>query len=112
MTGAERVPWGGRMSFYLFILVNAVLFVRPAEIVPELEGAPIYEVVILVCLAASAVAVLQQLTARSLGRRPITVCVLGLLVAVVLSHLSHGSLGEAGTFGLLFVKIVLYYLLL
>src|SRR5262245_22745546 len=105
-------PRGGRMRFFLFILVNAVLFVRPAEIVPELEGAPIYEMVILVSLAASATGVLQQLTTQSLAGRPITVCVLGLLVAVVLSHLSHGMLSEAGTFGVLFLKIVLYYLLL
>jgi O-antigen ligase len=100
------------MSFILFILVNVVLFLRPAEIIPGLEGAPIYELVILAALAASAPEVLGQLTTRSLAARPVTVCVLGLLAAVVLSNLSHGALYEARTGGLLFFKIVLYYLLL
>jgi hypothetical protein len=42
----------------------------------------------------------------------VTVCVLGLLAAVVLSNLSHGATYEARRGGLLFFKIVLYYLLL
>jgi hypothetical protein len=100
------------MQFYLFILLNAVLFVRPAEIVPEWEGAPIYEVVILACLAVSAAPLLQQLTTRSLATRPVSVCVLGLLAAVVLSHLANANLYEARLSGAAFGKIVLYYLLL
>jgi O-antigen ligase len=86
--------------------------VRPAEIIPALEGAPIYEVVILFALACSAVDVGKQVTLRSLAARPITVCMLGLLVTVILSNLSHGDLYATRINGLAFVKIVLYYLLL
>jgi hypothetical protein len=100
------------MRFYLFILVNAVLFLRPGEIIPELEGARLYEMAILACLAVSVVPVLRQLSTRSLVVRPITLCVLGLFVAVVLSHLSHLYFYGTWVSGVAFAKIVLYYLLL
>ena len=43
------------MSFILFVLVNATLFLRPAELAPELTNLPfgIYEALILSCLALS-----------------------------------------------------------
>src|SRR5260221_9173373 len=100
------------MRFALFILLNAVLFVRPADIFPELDKASIYEAVILLCISVSATALLPQLSPQSLSRRPITVAVLGLLVAVVLSQVARGSLSEALVHGITFFKIVLYYLLL
>ena len=100
------------MAFYLFILLNAVLFFRPAELVPALEGAPIYESVILMCLAVSVPAIAQKLTIHSLYRQPVIVGVIGLLPAVVLSLLAHGQSEEATQWGFRFFKIVLYFLLL
>ena len=47
----------------------------------------------------------------SMGRSPITVCVVGILVACVLSQLSHGQLGIAATFGFDMLRIIIYYLL-
>src|SRR5436309_3285608 len=90
VAGAEARPLYGP-GFVLFILLNATLFVRPAEIVPALIGVEIYQALILACLLASFPGVLEQLTPRSLERRPATVCVLGLFVAVLLSHLAHGE---------------------
>ena len=101
-----------RLGFALFILVNAVLFVRPAELLPAIENWPIYEVLILACLFSSIPAVLQQLTWRSLSRNPITVCVIGLLAAVFLSHASHRDFWSARMGAIMFLKIVIYYLLL
>ncbi|MDB5357474.1 MAG: hypothetical protein JWN24_3927 [Phycisphaerales bacterium] len=100
------------LGFSLFILLNAVLFVRPAEIIPSLEALPIYEVVILLCLLASIPAVLPQLAWSSLKRNPITLCVLGLLPAIFLSHLTNGDLWSARMGALMFLKVVIYYLLL
>src|SRR5262245_33559087 len=99
------------MGFALFLLVNAILFVRPAEIVPELIGLNLYEYAILACLLASFPQVVEQLTPRALLERPITVCVLGLLLAVGLSHVSHFYFGGAHEAGLEFAKVALYYLL-
>lgn len=100
------------LGFYLFILLNAVLFVRPAEIIPAVTGWPIYEVVILACLVASLPAVIEQLAWRSLVLNPITVCVIGLLLAVFLSHASHRDFWSARFGSIMFLKIVIYYLLL
>jgi O-antigen ligase len=99
------------MDFILFLLVNAVLFIRPAEIVPGLEDLPLYEVAILACLAVSFFSVLRQLRPRSLVQRPITVCVLGLLPAIVLSGLPRFWFTGAVHAGADFGKIVVYYLL-
>ncbi len=99
------------LGFVLFLLVNAALFVRPAEVVPDFVGWNIYEVLILICFAASLPAVLQQFTAKALQAQPVTVCVLGLGLAMVLSFLAHLDFGNALDWGLDFSKVVLYYVL-
>jgi O-antigen ligase len=100
------------MGYFLFILVNAALFIRPAEVFPGLGDVQIYMALILACTAASLVALGRQLTPAALANQPITLCVLGLLPAVVLSHLVHGALWEARNAAVEFGKLVLYYLLL
>jgi len=100
------------LAWVLFLLLNATLFMRPAEIVPELEGMQIYEVIILACLAACLPAVLKKLDTRSLRVNPITLCVLGMLPAVMMSHLSHGDLWSARVYGVEFAKVIVYFLLL
>jgi hypothetical protein len=99
------------MDFALFIVVNAILFVRPSEFVPALLGMPLYEVSILCCFAASFPKVLEQFTGGLLARRPVAVCVLGLLPAVVLSHLSHFYFGGAYEAANEFAKVLLFFLL-
>jgi O-antigen ligase len=64
------------------------------------------------CLAVCLRSVLPQLSWRSLAARPITVSMIGLLAAVVLSHLSHLRLYEARVTGLEIAKKIAYYLLL
>lgn len=100
------------IRFALLVLVTGVLFLRPAEIISSLEDQPVYEVCILCCLVVSAPVIVQQLTARSLGARPITLFVLGLLAVVPLSHLTHLAFNEAWTSAFEFLKVVLSYLLL
>src|SRR6266478_1664544 len=105
-------PQAGAIGYALFLVLNAVLFLRPAELIPELEGVQLYEIVILSCMAFSWKPLLQELQGRSLVRQPVTVCVLGLWVATALSHLSHANLGGAWTAARDFGKVVIYYLLL
>ena len=107
---AQAAPRHG-LGFVLFLLVNAALFVRPGEIVPALVGVNVYEFLILACLAVSFPVVLEQFSAKSLEERPVTVCVLGLLLAVVLSHLAQLDFVRAAVNGLDFLKMVLYYML-
>jgi hypothetical protein len=100
------------MSFVLFLLVNATLFIRPAEIVPALLGVKIYEALILTCIVAAAPEILAYLTRRSLDAQPVTLCVLGLLLAVPLSHISQLDGAKAWENGFEFLKVVIYYVLL
>jgi O-antigen ligase len=99
------------VGFILFILVNAVLFIRPAEIIDSLEDWPIYEILIIACLVASLPAIFEQLMSNSLVASPVTVCVFGILSAIVLSHLSNLSIYGARTSGYEFAKVVAYYVL-
>jgi O-antigen ligase len=98
------------MDFFLFILVNATLFLRPGEIIPELVGVPVYEYVIVACLVVALPSLFRLLT-RPLDTQPITLCVFGILAAVVLSHLVALQVSEAGRTGWYFFKVVIYYLL-
>ena len=51
----------GGLDFALVLVLNAVLFIRPAEIIPALANMPIYNWVILTCLAVSLATILNQL---------------------------------------------------
>jgi O-antigen ligase len=100
------------MTFFLFVVVNFLLFVRPTDYLPGVMGQHLYNYVILTCFVLAVPQVIQQLSGRVLEARPITVCVLGLFVAVLLSHLSHFNLEGTFTSGVEFAKKVIYYLLL
>ena len=100
------------MSFVLFLLVNATLFVRPGEIMPDLAPVPIYECLILACLLTSLRTVMELLSWRRLVERPIALGVLGMLAAIFLSHASHFDLWSARYDALNFLKTVIYFFLL
>ena len=100
------------MDFALFVLLNATLFIRPAEIVPDLIGLPIYNVLILLNLAVASVKVAGRISPANLKAEPITACVLGLLASIFLSHAAHLNLLLAREGAVEFAKVVLYYLLL
>jgi hypothetical protein len=113
------------MAYFLFLLVNlvnAALLLRPGDIIPELETSPgVYEVLIVLCLAVSLPRVLSQLTPGSLHARPISACVVGLMVLVVISAVFNYETWEQW-FGprespwsptcVDCAKVLLYYLLL
>jgi hypothetical protein len=99
------------VAFVLFLLVNVVLYTRPMEVVPELQDVPVYNYLILACLVCAVPGVLEQFMGGALRARPVTVCVLGLQGAAVLSHLSHLDFDKAGDWGYVFFTILVYYLL-
>jgi hypothetical protein len=100
------------VAFGLFLVLTAILFLRPTEIIPSLDGMPLFEAVILLCLATTFPWVLAQLTPSALQARPITVCVLGVAIAVPLSHLTQGTDEDVVAVAAEFAKVVVYYLLL
>ncbi len=95
----------------LLLLLSAVLFLRPAEMILALSGLPIYALLIVMCMLLAFPVVLDQLSPQSLSAHPITACVVGLLFAVVFSQLARSAVWNARMDGLEFVKIVNFYLL-
>lgn len=100
------------MGYPLFLLVTAIIFIRPTEIFADLQGVQLYFYTILICLLASVPDILKELEGRRLARNPITVCVLGVWVGAVLSQIAQGSIYDARVYGFEFLKVISYYLLL
>lgn len=100
------------MGYYFFVLLNAVLLIRPEELLPEIAGLRLYMIVICLCLLTSGQQVLALLQPEELAKRPITVCVLGLYAAVVASQLVRGQFDLVSLYAGEIGKVILYYLLL
>ncbi len=100
------------MDFLLFLLVNATLFIRPAEIIPDLSTLPIYNVLILSNLVVALPKVMGRVSLQALKTEPITACVIGLLASIFLSHASHINFYNARSASVDFLKVVIYYILL
>jgi hypothetical protein len=96
----------------LFLVLNAVLFIRPADLIAEIGDWPLYEVLILATLALSLPAIRQQFGARDKALKPINVCFFGLFLAVWCSQLARFHFGDAWAGGSQFAKIVVYFVLL
>jgi putative inorganic carbon (hco3(-)) transporter len=97
------------MTWFLFILLNGAFFIRPGDLVRSAD-LPIYNILMIPCLLLAAPRIVKVLA--SLQESPLSVCVLGLVVAVVLSHLSRGIFQNAVDDGFYMVKIVAHFLLL
>jgi putative inorganic carbon (HCO3(-)) transporter len=100
------------VAFVLFLLVNAALFIRPGELFQDWADVPVYQMLIICCALAALPAIADQLRPSALRVQPITVCVLGMAVAIELSFLYQFKTWEARLLGYEFAKVVLYYLLL
>ncbi len=98
------------MSWFLFIALNAALFIRPVDLFPEMD-LQLYLYMIVLCVLASTSQLAAAINSRALSRAPITCCVLGMLPAVALSHLVHFQFGLALDCVQPFAKVVVYYLL-
>lgn len=98
------------MGFFLFLLVNATLFLRPSEIFPALAEAHIYEALILGCFAFSIPAVLKLFF--DLASSPMTIGVLLLWMFCVLSQVMQLDFNAAGEMAVYIFKVVVYYVLL
>ena len=114
MHAEGRVEAESRYSvgFFFFLLVNAVLFIRPGELWVGLEGWPIYNVLIVCAIITSFGVLVRQLSWGDLKANPGTLCVVGMLGAVMLSFLAQRNFWMTRVAFEDFYKIVLYYLLL
>ncbi|OAI48123.1 hypothetical protein AYO44_07995 [Planctomycetaceae bacterium SCGC AG-212-F19] len=102
---------GRLMDFVLLLLTTAVLLLRPQDFSPETATIPVYLGLLVIAGVVAAGAILAQGSPEALRRRPITVCMFGLFAAILLSHLSQGSLWGARSSGVEFAKVLLLYVL-
>ena len=102
---------GYMLGFFLFLLLNAILFIRPTEFIPDLLGLELYQMCIIACLLVSFPAMLFQLAPRELEQRPITVCLFGVALAIVATSVVHAGTVDFFDANVEFAKIILYYLL-
>jgi putative inorganic carbon (hco3(-)) transporter len=108
---ARQTPAPYALGFAIFVVLHAILFIRPSEFVPAIRGVELYQYVILLCLACSFPVLFPLLDLNRLQRAPITACVLCFFVAIVLSNLANLQLADAALNGVMFLKVLLYYLL-
>jgi hypothetical protein len=101
------------MNFAFFLLLNAVLLLRPEEVVPSLAGLRLYFIAVGFCILTSFGRLMELLSPSSLRDRPVAVCVLIFYLSTILSNLALGRASEAFIgFGSEFFKVVLFYFLL
>ena len=100
------------MAYVLFLLANVAMFIRPGELVPDLEPLKLYLLLVIATLICAVRPLQNQIRWRTLMQQPANLCVLGVLAGIVLSHLSIAYLGGLVLGVWDFGKVVLYYLLL
>ncbi len=98
------------MDFAAFLLLNAVLYIRPMDFVPGVEG--IYTATFCICFVVSLPALLAPGVLRSIFVHPVTVCVIGVVATAILSNLLRGQLEEAYDTANFCMITFLYYILL
>lgn len=103
---------GADMGYPLLILLTAVLFLRPEELIPSIAGLRLYLIVIALCVLGNLPALGRAWQDIVRGRNPVGVCVLGVLAAVLASNLFRGRIEPATDLTGEFAKVVVYYALL
>lgn len=100
------------MGFAVFLLLNAILYVRPGDLIPWVEPLHPYEVVILTCVLLGFPQLIAQLSPQSLRQSPITACVLGLFAVTVVTEVIRLRLEAALEAAEELAKMGIYLLLL
>lgn len=104
-------PMSG-LAFTLFCLVTATMILRPGEMVTALAPIPFYEVLILSTFALAFQGVIQQFKPASLKQQPVTLCLVGVFIAIPLSHMTHAYLGGTLHSTIQFTKAAMLFVLL
>jgi O-antigen ligase len=99
------------MNFALFLLLNAVLLIRPEELFPEIAGIRLYLIVIVLCIVASLPALVEKLRPASLGAFPLSAFLVGYLLLMTFAVVPHGRSDEVGDLGYQCLKNGLYFFL-
>ncbi len=109
MSSASNRPATSQLAFGLLLGVCAVMILRPAELFPVLDVVPIYEVLIVGALVCGARDLQRHFRWVNLQQQPAMMCVCGVLIAIVLSHLQRFYLGGVKEGAIEFLKVLLLF---
>ncbi len=104
----DQHGWG----FLSLLLVVGSLFIRPADLLPQLRDVPVYQYLIVTAVLLSYRAIGSQLNQQQLVYRPVTTCILLLVFAVALSHIANGFFWGARDSAWMASKLAVLYLLI
>jgi putative inorganic carbon (hco3(-)) transporter len=111
---AAELPVRGkyRLAFALFLALNAVQIIRPSELFPEMEGWPLFNIIIIACMVCCMPALFRQLNWRYLRGQPTILAVILLpflmVISLLVNHLKMKIPDAVNDFG----KVLMYFLLL
>ncbi len=100
------------MDFVTFVLLNAVLYIRPMDFVPGLVGLPLYNIAFCICFLCNLPTLLSPGVFRSIVAHPVSICMIGVLATAILSNVLQGQLDVAVDTADWFFKLLLYYILI
>lgn len=98
------------MDYIIYLLLTAVLLVRPEEMIADLAGTRLYLWLILAGLIVAGGKIMALLSRDELERQPVTVCIITVWVVVVVSSFARGNPSKAWDDGTEFGKVILFYL--
>lgn len=102
-------PATSQLAFAMLLGCCATMIVRPAEIVPELAGLPIYDFFISSSLLLGFQSLQKRLAWKNLKQEPATICLIGVLISIIASHLSRFYIGGAVGGAKDFFKVMLLF---
>ena len=102
-------PAVSQLAFSLLLSVCAVMILRPAELFPALDVIPIYESLIIAALACGVSGLKRHFQWRNLTQQPAMLCVIGVLIAIAISHLQRFYLGGVKSGSIDFLKVLLLF---
>jgi O-antigen ligase len=108
----QAPPRASQVAYLLFLFVTLNVILRPSELLSVVEGLSIYETLVIGTLLCTLSLVRDQVLARTMYVRPMSACTIGILVAVPISHLSHAWPSAAIESTMLFVKTVMYFMIM
>lgn len=100
------------IRYICFVILNCLLFIRPSELIAQLIVLPYYEIAVLVCVIVSLGAMAAEVTDPTRHRHSLSICIVLLIFASIISHLSHGRVALAYFSVIDLLKCVVYYWLM
>jgi hypothetical protein len=100
------------VDFFLFILVAAILFIRPTDFISGLESVPLYMIAIVPCILMSWHKLAPQFTSAGLRRRPVLAFGVGILLISILLSLPGGRIAIGLNFAFEYSKVLIFYALI